>query len=129
MFLQKTQILFFLVAGTLGFAIEAITIYAAVNILLIDPYTPRLISYPIASFVTWYINRRFGFKIVKKPKCSEFFRFIHSNILAQLANLSLYFFLISLSSTLAQHAILMLMVATFVSMLVSLFMYKNYVFV
>ena len=125
---RKRQLIFFGIAGCLGFVIEAITIYSALNYLHLDPYTPRLISYPVACSVTWYINRRFGFRVTQKPTLAEFFRFIKSNMLSQLVNLILYFSLISVSGNLAESAIFVLIFATFVSMMLSLFLYKNYVF-
>ena len=66
------QIFVFLLSGLLGFLVEASTIHFATAYLSFGPNVPRLVSYPIALTLTWYLNRRYGFSVNGKIKISEF---------------------------------------------------------
>ena len=125
---RARQILIFLIAGGIGFLIEAITIHIGVSILSSDPQSPRFFSYPVALVWTWYVNRTYGFQMKEAPNFREFFRFVQSNLVAQLTNLALYFMLTSVVASMAQAPLLALVIATVVSTCVSFVLYQIYAF-
>ena len=74
------RIVIFLIAGGIGFLIEAISIHIGVSILGSDPQSPRFFSYPVALVWTWYVNRTYGFQMKDAPNFREFFRFVQKVI-------------------------------------------------
>jgi len=126
---RHRQIAVFVFAGILGFIIEASFIHYSVLLLKTNTQIPRLISYPLALILTWYVNRTYGFRMQYKPNFKEFFRFIKSNLAAQSSNIILYLLMTEYSSYLAVNPILALVIATAISMIVSFTLYQGYVFV
>lgn len=125
---RSRQIVIFLFAGGVGFLIEAITIHLGVSVFGSDPQSPRFISYPVALVWTWYINRTYGFQVKEALNFREFFRFVQSNLAAQLTNLAIYFILTSAVAFMAQTPLLALVIATVISTCVSFVLYQIYAF-
>ena len=50
------------VVGAAGFAVDAAVLHALVDGAGLDPFSARLISFPVAVFVTWTLNRAWTFR-------------------------------------------------------------------
>jgi putative flippase GtrA len=57
----KSRIVRFLIAGSIGFGVDAVLLSAFVNALGWSPFVARAVSFSIAMCVTWYLNRTFTF--------------------------------------------------------------------
>lgn len=125
---MKNRVLVFLFAGTAAVAFELFFIEASNYFLNSGHIIPRMISLPIAIIFTWYINRRYGFKVNKAPTVKEFLKYLNSNFIAQSTNFFLYLVLISYVSTFQKKPFLSLIIATSVSVLFSFLLYSKYVF-
>ena len=122
------QIFVFLLSGLLGFLVEASTIHFATAYLSFGPNVPRLVSYPIALTLTWYLNRRYGFSVNGKIKISEFGKYTASNLVAQFCNIVLYILFVNFTP-IEKQPILALVLATTFSMVLSFVFYSKFVFV
>lgn len=120
------RIFSFLVVGLIGFSIEAIVISSFVNILDTNSYLPRVFSFPTALFVTWLLNRNFGFKVNQAINFAEFFRYVVANGFAQGTNLLCYSGLLYFD--ILNHELLSLFFATSLSTFISFLLYKDFVF-
>ena len=94
------QIFWFIVAGTVGFIIDAGVLEFAVRYTNAGLFTGRIISFSIAVIVTWQLNRLWTFKqqaiaiIGIKKALSEFFKYLLSSSLSIAINFGIYTFLI-----------------------------------
>jgi len=133
MFTKLTSLIFnrrvkvFIIAGLIGFSIEVLIIYLGTNYLKMGPSSPRLISYPLALFITWKINRIFGFQVEEPANLKEITKYAFSNILAQGLNLSSYFLLVSLTF-LSNLPTVALVCSTLLSMFISFVCYAKFAF-
>ena len=64
---EKLRQIFFLIAGIIGLLLEYAIIYYLVLIFEINAIAPRFLSFPLAVFLTWYINRRLTFNKQTPP--------------------------------------------------------------
>ncbi|HBK56250.1 MAG TPA: GtrA family protein [Xanthomonadales bacterium] len=80
----------FLVAGTIGFAVDAGVLYAALA-LGADYYSGRLVSFCLAVATTWLINRRWTFEHHRvRPSLAEFSRYFGAMLLGGAVNYASY---------------------------------------
>ena len=57
----RSQFLRFGLVGVAGYAVDAGVLTALVELLAIDPYSARVVSFICAASTTWWFNRRFTF--------------------------------------------------------------------
>ena len=57
----RSQFLRFGLVGVAGYAVDASVLTALVELLAIDPYSARVVSFLCAATTTWGLNRRFTF--------------------------------------------------------------------
>ena len=55
------QFIRFSIIGTIGFVVDALTLYTAIYGIGLDPYIGRVPSFVLAATTTWSLNRRFTF--------------------------------------------------------------------
>jgi putative flippase GtrA len=80
----------FVVAGAVGFGVDAATLYAALAVGA-NYYTGRLASFVAAVVVTWLINRRWTFRAAgARPTASEFMRYLGAMALGGSVNYAVY---------------------------------------
>lgn len=80
----------FLVAGTIGFAVDAGVLYAALA-LGADYYSGRLVSFSLAVAATWLINRHWTFEHHQvRPSLAEFTRYFGAMVLGGAVNYASY---------------------------------------
>ena len=124
---KNTQaILFFCLIGSFGFTIEYATIWVFSTMMGSGTISPRLLSFPIAVFVTWKLNRHFTFRQKSPSSLREFAKYIHSNIISQSTNVVLYCFL-SLPA-LALPLIFSLGVSTLIATFINFLLLSRYAF-
>ena len=109
----------FIFAGLTGFALEATAIRLAQYSEIVGTGTVRVLSLPVAVFVTWHINRTYGFQITRPATAGEFVLYCKFNGLAQVSNILTYMYLCNFSSYFGAHPIVALTLATSCSMIVS----------
>ena len=117
------RLIVFVIAGLIGFALEATAIHFAQYSAIFNAESVRILSLPLAVFVTWYINRTYGFRTNKPVTAREFLLYCKFNGLAQGSNISTYICLCNFSLYFETHPIVALTVATSCSMIVSFFGY------
>lgn len=94
----RRQLLFFIVAGTVGFIIDASVLYTMVA-LGFNPYVGRLISFLMAVGVTWQINRKKTFiSKIDISKWYEFSQYLFAMSWGGLVNYAIYAIVISFSN-------------------------------
>ncbi len=128
------QIFWFIIAGTVGFVIDAGVLEFAVRYADAGLFSGRIISFSIAVIATWQLNRMLTFKqkaisvIGIKKALLEFFKYLLSSSLSIAINFGIYTFSV-LSFTLC-HEIPSLAVAlgSVGAMFVTFFMSKYWVF-
>lgn len=87
------QFLKFTVVGGCVIIFEALMIFALIFGNIPAEYA-RFISFPLASFLAWALNRKFTFRSYAKP-LKESVKYITNSLVAYLLNTILYFGLIS----------------------------------
>ena len=84
------QILRFGVVGSVGFIFDGGLLWLLLTIG-INPYHARLISFPIAVIITWWLNRVWTFNSAAQAKpFSQLNRYILTQMLGALTNYSVY---------------------------------------
>jgi putative flippase GtrA len=82
--------------GMLGFAVDSLVLLFGTNILSLDPYTARIISYLAAATTTWLGNRMFTFSDrPKTPIAKQWVLFLVLNGIGFVINYSTYAFLVA----------------------------------
>lgn len=85
-----SQIIRFCLVGGIGFVIDAGLLFFFTQILDFNPFIWRLISFLVASVVTWGLHRHFTFEFVAADPLSQWFRFALFNGLGGALNLLIY---------------------------------------
>ncbi|WP_373378874.1 GtrA family protein [Cupriavidus nantongensis] len=86
----RRQLIGFLIAGAIGFGVDAGVLYASLA-LGAGYYTGRLLSFLAAAFVTWRINRRFTFPTRNaEPPWREWLRYLSAMSAGGAINLLVY---------------------------------------
>jgi putative flippase GtrA len=101
------QLLAFSVVGTIGFAVDAAILYAAMTVLGTGLYVGRAISYLVAATTTWALNRRFTFHGQRSSvRIIEWGRFLAANAVGGLVNYGTYAALVATQPTAAAHPVI-----------------------
>jgi putative flippase GtrA len=108
----------FALIGGIGFLIEASIITSVVAAGLSTAVYARALSFPSAVFVTWLLNRRITFSS-RSPVVLEFGRYFMTQALGALANLGIYWWLLSTYAEFERNPILALAIAAIVGLLVN----------
>ena len=102
----------FYAVGLIAFAFEASILFLNSIYFAWDPVLVRLFSLPIASTITWKLNRSFTFKSTNPRKFSQYGSVLANNVISQSANYLIYVFLLSkLPTTLLPTEIIALFLA------------------
>lgn len=86
------QVAKFAVVGGVGFLVDAGVAQGLVMFSDLGPYLPRLISFPIALSVTWYLNRIWTFSETGAgaTRGRQYSRYAVVQVLGNLINLAVY---------------------------------------
>lgn len=101
------QLLAFSVVGTVGFVVDAATLYAAMTVLGAGLYLGRVISYLAAATTTWALNRRYTFHGRRSSgKLPEWARFLAANAVGGIVNYGTYAALVATQPAVATRPII-----------------------
>jgi putative flippase GtrA len=101
------QFIAFAMVGTVGFVVDASTLYLAMGLLNAGLYGGRVISYLVAATVTWSLNRRYTFHRQRRAnKLAEWCEFLGANAIGGLVNYGTYAILVSSYAVAAAHPII-----------------------
>ncbi len=110
------KIFLYTITGGIGFITEVFIIYLMTAIYGLSFFYVRFISFPIAVFVTWVINRKITFTS-KNRAAIELSKYLVIQTIGASINLLIYYLLIINFKTQNIHPILALAFAAFVSMI------------
>ena len=114
-FLRRVTL--FVLVGGIGFLIDGGLVTLLVEIINLDPYISRVMSFPCAISTTWYLNRRWTFSAnASVRKTAEYTRYVVIQIIGAGINLAIYGLLIANIPSLAVHAILPLAAGSLIAM-------------
>ncbi len=81
----------FCVVGTVGFVVDAGSLYLLMSFANLDPYTGRIFSFLLAATVTWTLNRNYTFRrSLPAPRARQWARFVTANTLGGVLNYGVY---------------------------------------
>lgn len=84
------QFLRFCIVGTIGFLVDAGTLYLLVLALDTDPYVGRVASFITAATTTWILNRRFTFNLAHNATHKEWLSYLSLMVLGAILNYGTY---------------------------------------
>ena len=84
------KIFFFLVAGSIGFIVDAGLLETLLRFTPIDPYNARVISIACAMLSTWMFNRNFTFQKGGRSVAAEGMRYGSVGLSSALLNYTVY---------------------------------------
>jgi putative flippase GtrA len=123
------RVVLFTVVGGIGFLIDGGVLTLMVKVAHLNPYVGRLVSFPVAASVTWYLNRRWTFiSEVYKRKAPEYIRYMVIQIIGAGINLATYALLILFISSLASLPILPLAAGALIAMVFNFLGLQFFVF-
>jgi putative flippase GtrA len=76
----------FCIVGALGFFVDAGVLQALVSGAAANPYAARLVSFLAAATATWWLNRRYTFKVTHRATRSEWARYVALMVLGAVVN-------------------------------------------
>lgn len=79
----------FSVVGVVGMVVDASVLTICLSADIFGPYLSRVMSFAVAVFVTWLLNRRYTFASKQAP-AKEFVRFLAANSLGAILNFCIY---------------------------------------
>ena len=97
-----------------------------INVFALSAYLPRLLSFPLALLTTWQLNRKFTYCVEDASSGVEFARYFKANVVSQSSNLLLY--TLGCSPLMELDPLNALILATSVSVFLSLCLYGQFVF-
>ena len=84
----------FLAVGTLGFVVDFLVLYLAVNALGLHTLAGRVVSFLVAATVTWKANRHFTFAskapVVPGAAAREWLRYLMTTAIGGAINIGVY---------------------------------------
>lgn len=87
---QRSTFPRFCLIGALGFAIDAVALFALVERFAIGPVPARVLSLLIAVTATWLLHRRFTFRSTDPRRLAEWLRFLLVNGTGAAINFAVY---------------------------------------
>lgn len=116
----------FAIIGTIGFVVDATILLIFVNILNIEIYISRIISFCFAVLITWLLNRKFTFDLssINIKKSKEYIYYFIIQFIGVLINYTIFIILINQYLILKQNLIIPLAIASIIAMFFNFYMLK-----
>ena len=126
---ELRQFIPFCMVGGIGFVIDASILALLVHGLGLDPLLSRLVSFPCAMTVTWYLNRRvtFSHAVSSKPR-QEWFRYALVSMAGNLINFIVYAVCIRLSQVMYAYPEIALAIAAIIALVSNYIGLSRYAF-
>lgn len=123
------QYLNFSFVGSIGFIIDAGVLYLLIIYLAFHPISGRIISFLLASTVTWSLNRKLTFKKNRNSaKIFEWLHYLFANSIGTIINLATYSTLVLTVHAMLKQPVYALIIASLVAFPFNYYGYKNHVF-
>lgn len=123
----KNRLVKFALVGSVGFIVEAVLISYLSTYQDIDPLYGRLVSFPIAVFVTWLMNRKVTFKSHNSPR-TESLKYYIVQTFGALCNLCIFLILIFSFKFLEQKPVIPLAVASILVLPINFILSRSWVY-
>jgi putative flippase GtrA len=124
------QFILFGLVGTVGFIVDAAVLLYLVHLKNFDLIHSRIISFVIAVFCTWILNRYFTFSNKKQNhKLKEYSRYFTVQVIGALINFIVFFSLIYIYPPLKEMLIIPLAAASIIAMFFNYLASKKKVFI
>jgi putative flippase GtrA len=126
---ELKQFIPFCMVGGIGFAVDAGILALLVHGFGLGPLVSRLVSFPCAMTVTWYLNRRvtFSHAVSNKPR-QEWLRYAMVSMAGNLVNFIVYIACIRLSQTMYAYPEIALAIASIVALVFNYLGSSRYAF-
>jgi putative flippase GtrA len=98
------QLFTFTIVGVVGFVVDAGIVESLKH--CVGPLAAQLVAFPVASSVTWALNRKFTFGASQLSIVREWLRYVLANLLGWAANNGTYAWLIFQVSVTYQHPVI-----------------------
>ena len=119
----------FVLAGTVGFVVDAAVLYGLMTVASLSPMVGRVGSFLCASFVTWRVNRRFTFGAASAGNwLFEWVRYFWASVAGALVNYLVFAVLIVISPVVARMPTLAVAAGSIAGMLINFVLYSRFVF-
>ena len=126
---ELRQFIPFCIVGGIGFLVDAGILGLLVHGYDADPLLSRLLSFPCAMTVTWYLNRRVTFShAVSKHTGQEWFRYALVSVAGNLVNFIVYVACIQFSRLMYSYPEIALVIAAFVALIFNYIGLSRYTF-
>ncbi|WP_320035949.1 GtrA family protein [Halarcobacter sp.] len=123
------QFIKFGIVGSIGFCIDAIILLLCVNIFEIEVYIARVLSFSLAVFTTWLLNRVFTFQKSKYGKKREYFYYFTIQSIGAILNYIIFIMLVKNNIFFEQYLVFALAVASFIAMFFNFILLQKKVFI
>lgn len=111
------QFIKFSVVGSIGFIIDASILLLLINILDVNIVFSRLISFLVAVFITWILNRNFTFfKKEESKKKKEYSLYLIIQTVGAMLNYFIFIFLIQYNNFFEDYLIISLAISSIITM-------------
>ena len=126
---ELRQFIPFCMVGVIGFVIDAGILALLVHGLELGPIWSRLVSFPCAMTVTWYLNRRVTFPhaVSNKPR-QEWLRYAVVSMTGNLVNFIVYVACIRLSQIMYAYPEIALAIAAIIALIFNYIGFSRYAF-
>lgn len=125
----REQIGRFAVIGAIGFVVDGGILTILNSLYAFDLLFSRLVSYPVAVTVTWYLNRHRTFSESKDQRAAlEWGRYTAVNSIGALLNMSIFFSLVYRFKLMANMPLLPLLIAASIALIFNFLASKHIVF-
>lgn len=118
----------FTIVGGLGFLIEAILLSYFAGVASIGVIKGRAISFPVAVAATWWLNRKLTFQS-RNHAGRESFRYFLVQSIGALANLGVFFILVTLFPSMRTSPVLPLFIAAIFGLALNFVLSRKFVFI
>jgi len=118
----------FLFAGGTAFLVNTIILYVLSNVLGVHAYIGQIVGLWGSITASWWINRTKTFKTATPPSWAEYRAYCASMLVASLTNYVCYIAVLAIYPVLEENPVIALFPATAISMFVSYFGMKYFVF-
>lgn len=122
---------YFGIVGTVGFIVDTLILLYLVYILQLPIYFSRFISFIIAVFITWLLNRNLTFKNADKKhkKSKEFFYYLATQSTGALINFIIFFTLVYTTTYFYNNLIFSMAIASIVALFFNFYVIKNRIYI
>lgn len=126
--ISKTEIFFFLVAGSAGFCTDVAIVWLLIR-HGINALAAQALAFSCAVVITWLINRRYTFRAHVRPDIfTEFIHYLGANIVGAIVTNGLYTILVLNSTTFFAQPELAVVVGAIAGLVFNFISMKLFVF-